>query len=116
MTEPIGPAGFLARRVLRTAGAGVSPTVVETAALTDPALRAARQAIAAKAAALGPGFTGAAERPTHAAASPTGEPSYLQRYARCTIYYHPRTGAHEVHGAIRAKYDQLDGLRRFGRR
>jgi hypothetical protein len=39
---------------------------------------------------------------------------FFRRYAGCTIYYTPGTGAHEVHRAIRHKYDQLDGVRRLG--
>jgi LGFP repeat len=35
--------------------------------------------------------------------------AYVQRFAECDIYYSPQTGAHEVHGDIRAKYDLVTG-------
>ncbi|HET9475233.1 MAG TPA: hypothetical protein VFO82_15140, partial [Steroidobacteraceae bacterium] len=34
---------------------------------------------------------------------------WKRRYHGCTIYYSPETGAHEVHGAIRDKYEALNG-------
>jgi hypothetical protein len=34
---------------------------------------------------------------------------FVQRYAGCDIYYSSSTGAHEVHGDIRAKYNALGG-------
>ena len=38
---------------------------------------------------------------------------YLVHYQGCDIYYSPATGAHEVHGDIKAKYDALLGA--FGK-
>lgn len=35
--------------------------------------------------------------------------AYVQRFAECDIYYSLATGAHEVHGDIRAKYDLVNG-------
>mgnify|MGYP006171679927 CR=1 FL=1 len=37
---------------------------------------------------------------------PDGVGSY-QHYANGSIYYHPSTGAHEVHGLIRARWQSL---------
>ena len=59
----------------------------------------AHAAIEFKARALGSGFTGAAVSGLEAV--PGG---YRIRYANCDIYDSPSTGAHEVHGAIRAEY------------
>ncbi|MGH9222239.1 MAG: LGFP repeat-containing protein [Acidimicrobiales bacterium] len=33
----------------------------------------------------------------------------VRDYRNASIYWHPRTGAHEVHGAIRVKWAQLGG-------
>jgi len=63
----------------------------------------AEREIAAKAAALG-----------SLAGAPTGDlivvtGGYLRTYQGCDIYYSDTTGAHEVHGDIRAKYNALGG-------
>lgn len=39
---------------------------------------------------------------------------YLRPYEHCDIYYSAGTGAHEVHGDIRAKYVALNGVHLFG--
>jgi LGFP repeat len=72
------------------------------------ALREAEEAIAEKAAALGP-----------LASTPQGDVRYVadgyyRRFADCDIYYSPETGAHEVHGAIREKYLLVNGPVRLG--
>jgi hypothetical protein len=46
------------------------------------------------------GWVGAASSELQAAG-----PGYVIRYAAADIYYSPETGAHEVHGDIRAKYN-----------
>lgn len=71
----------------------------------DPAYAA----IEAKAAALGQGFTGVSVEPTQRLTwgAPTDGKAYRRRYANCTIYYSAALGAHEIHGPIRDKYDQL---------
>ena len=63
--------------------------------------------IAAKAADLGVGFTGGALEPVVRldGPSPADSGAYRRRFSGCTIYYSPTTGAHEIHGDIRAKYD-----------
>ena len=63
--------------------------------------------IAARAAALGVAFTGS---PLESVVrldgpSPADTAAYRRRFTGCTIYYSPATGAHEIHGDIRAKYD-----------
>lgn len=63
--------------------------------------------IAAKAAALGAEFTGS---PLESVVrlqgpSPADNGAYRRRFSGCTIYYSPATGAHEIHGDIRAKYE-----------
>jgi uncharacterized protein with LGFP repeats len=60
----------------------------------------AHTAIEFKARALGSVFTGAAVSGLQTV--PGGNDI---RYAKCDIYYSPATGAHEVHGAIRAEYN-----------
>ena len=61
----------------------------------------AHTAIEFKARALGSGFTGAVVSGLEAASG-----GYRIRYANCDIYDSPSTGAHEVHGAIRAEYNR----------
>lgn len=39
---------------------------------------------------------------------------YVRRYHGCDIYWSGSTGAHEVHGEIRRKYDALEGPRALG--
>jgi hypothetical protein len=63
----------------------------------------AQQAIDAKGAALG-GLAGAAVADVDVAGT-----GYVRRYSGCDIYYSDQTGAFEVHGDIRAKYDALRG-------
>ena len=60
--------------------------------------------IAAKAAALGAAFTGNAVSSCEAVKG-----GHRVRYANCDIYYSPASGAHEVHGDIRAKYNAKGG-------
>ncbi len=54
------------------------------------------------------------------AAAPQGsvtalaEGGFVQRFADCDIYYSPDTGAHEVHGEIRRKYNIVNGPIRLG--
>jgi hypothetical protein len=67
---------------------------------------AIRRAIEAKAAALGPAFTGA--RQGVVAAGISSWEVAATRYERCTIFYRAGVGAFEIHGAIREKYELLD--------
>ncbi|WP_432838121.1 LGFP repeat-containing protein [Dactylosporangium sp. CA-092794] len=83
-------------------------------AFVEPAFAAARDAIAAKAAAL-PFDTGA--RVGNLESGPgvfADERVFHQRYEHCTIYFGPRTGAHEIHGGIRDKYDSARGPELLG--
>ena len=53
------------------------------------------------------------------AASPQGnlrrvQGGYMRRFADCDIYYSPATGAHEVHGEIRRKYQSINGPNLLG--
>lgn len=125
LTGAIGPIGshgtphlaspHTAPSVVVPLSPGTLPADTSVPRLVDPALRQGRRAITEKAASLGRDFTGAEDGPTRSLpAGAGGEPVFAQRYAGCTIYYTPGTGAHEVHGAIRHKYDQLDGVRRLG--
>lgn len=69
-------------------------------------LLAGEQAVAAKAADLTPrGLPGA---PTSGYRF-LGQGRYMRRYEGADIYYSPLTGAHEVHGDIRAKYNAIGG-------
>ena len=63
----------------------------------------ATQAIEAKAQSLG-ALAGASVGDVQ-----TVSGGYMGRYAGCDIYYSSQTGAHEVHGDIRAKYNALGG-------
>ena len=47
-------------------------------------------------------------------AVPSVKGAYRRRYSDCTIYWSITTGAYEVHGEIRRKYDALNGPVRFG--
>jgi uncharacterized protein with LGFP repeats len=69
--------------------------------IDGPAIGAIYSAIEAKAAALGSGFTGAPV----SALQPAVNGGYYIHFANCDIYDSPATGAHEVHGAIRAEYN-----------
>lgn len=60
--------------------------------------------IDAKAAALGATFTGNA-----VSGCETVKGGHRKRFQKCDIYYSPSTGAHEVHGDIRSKYNQKGG-------
>jgi LGFP repeat len=67
---------------------------------------AIRQAIDAKAAALGPDFTGARQGVVGA-----GIDSWdiaATRYEKCTIFYRAGVGAFEIHGGIRAKFEAMN--------
>ncbi|GGS39528.1 LGFP repeat-containing protein [Deinococcus knuensis] len=66
---------------------------------TDPA-----GTLEAKAQALGAAFTGAPTGPCEAVRG-----GHRRRYERCDLYFSPATGAHEVHGDIRRKYDARGG-------
>lgn len=74
---------------------GFASTVLDAAAASD--------AIDAKAATL-PGVAG--ETPGRMRSVPGG---WVRPYPSADIYYSPETGAHEVHGDIRKKYDALSG-------
>ena len=71
----------------------------------DPAYAA----IEAKAQALGVNFTGGSVEATQRLTwlAPTDGKAYRRRYQNCSIYYSAAFGAHEIHGAIRDKFDQL---------
>lgn len=60
--------------------------------------------IDAKAADLGTAFTGPAVSPCEAVRG-----GRRKRFRNCDIYYSPSTGAHEVHGEIRRKYNSKGG-------
>ncbi|MDV6375558.1 LGFP repeat-containing protein [Deinococcus arenicola] len=60
--------------------------------------------IDAKAAALGAGFTGNAVSGCEAVRG-----GHRRRFQNADIYYSPSTGAHEIHGEIRRKYDVSGG-------
>lgn len=60
--------------------------------------------IDAKAAELGSAFTGNA-----VSGCETVRGGHRKRFHGCDIYYSPSTGAHEVHGDIRRKYNALGG-------
>jgi hypothetical protein len=71
-------------------------------------LREAEDAIARKARSLG-----------DLAATPLGDMKpvdggFVRAFAGCDIYYSGATGAHELHGDIRAKYRQVNGPARLG--
>jgi hypothetical protein len=71
--------------------------------ITNTHVFLAIQAIKAKAAQLGPGFTGPSTSAVEAITL-GGISGYMQMYAQCTIYYSEQTGAHEVHGDILRKF------------
>ena len=56
------------------------------------------------------GWLGPATTPINTC--PDGVGAY-QHYANGSIYYHPATGAHEVHGLIRARWSSLGWERSF---
>ncbi len=60
--------------------------------------------IDAKAAALGAGFTGSAVSGCEAVRG-----GHRRRFQNADVYYSPPTGAHEIHGDIRRKYDSRGG-------
>ncbi len=66
-------------------------------------------AIEAKAVALGGTFTGPSVEPTQRLIwGPASDgTAYRRRYEKCTIYYSADTGANEIHGEIRNKFDRL---------
>jgi hypothetical protein len=83
--------------------------------LLDAHFVAARDAINQKAAQLSPAFTGASSGAIQSAPGIfTDEKVFFQRYDNCTVYFGPRTGAHEIHGGIRSKYDSINGLELLG--
>jgi hypothetical protein len=67
------------------------------------------QSIANKAVSLGAAFTGAA-----VSGLETVPGGFRIRYQHCDIYYSTTTGAHEVHGDIRAKYNYVNGPATLG--
>lgn len=64
-------------------------------------------AIKAKAQALGAAFTGAATSNLNSPTTVNGGKRVT--FQKCDIYCSPRTGPHEVHGAIRRKYNAVGG-------
>ncbi|HEY2669750.1 MAG TPA: hypothetical protein VGJ07_05170 [Rugosimonospora sp.] len=83
--------------------------------LLDAHFVAARDAINQKAAQLSPAFTGASNGAIQSAPGIfADEKVFFQRYDNCTIYFGPRTGAHEINGGIRSKYDSINGLELLG--
>ena len=95
---PLTPPHFPSPVFLPAVGADSQISVVAIIELGE-----AEKAIAAKAASLG-GLPG----------SPTSDVNFVKggfvrTYAGCDIYYSAKTGAHEVHGDIRAKYNVLLG-------
>ena len=44
-----------------------------------------------------------------AGVEPAGSGGFVRRFARAHIYWHPNTGAHEVHGNVLARYLALGG-------
>jgi hypothetical protein len=81
---------------------GSSPTLDTSPAPAALPLIEATHAINAKAAELG--WAGAPFADVDAAGA-----GFVRRFANADIYFSPQTGAHEVHGAIREKYDTLGG-------
>jgi hypothetical protein len=67
------------------------------------------QSIVNKAVSLGAAFTGAA-----VSGLETVPGGFRIRYQNCDIYYSTTTGAHEVHGDIRAKYNFVNGPATLG--
>ena len=83
---------------------GVARSVLSAHGQATQSLEAfqAQASITAKANALGPKFTGRA-----VSAVETVSGGYRERFANCDIYYSSATGAHEVHGDIRLKWNDL---------
>lgn len=81
---------------------GVGPTLDPTPTPSAFPLIDAGHAIDAKAAALG--WAGAPSADVDAAG-----PGFVRSFANADVYFSPETGAREVHGAIRDKYDALGG-------
>src|SRR5687768_17194150 len=81
---------------------GSSPTLDLTPVPSAFPLIDAEHAINAKAAALG--WAGAPTADVDAAGA-----GFLRSFVNADIYFSPQTGAHEVHGAIRDKYNALGG-------
>ncbi len=70
----------------------------------------AKEALEAKASALGQDFTG----PATEAVKQLDGVGFQRQYANCVVYFSDETGAHEVHGEILRKYQQLNGPAAFG--
>jgi LGFP repeat len=64
-------------------------------------------AIDAKAANLGPAFTGPQSSDVEICDTRGVVDGFQQSFANCTIYFSPETGAHEVHGDILQKYGAI---------
>lgn len=116
LTVPLAQAGPLSGLGLKPATSinpasplvKIRPQTNVTAAILAQA--EARAAIQAKAQGLGAAFTGRA-----VSGLEYREIGYRIRYEGCDIYYTKETGAHEVHGAIRDKFNELrDGKAGIG--
>jgi uncharacterized protein with LGFP repeats len=90
---------------------GTTPPV---SSFVDPAFAAAQRAIVDKAGVLSFDTGDRIGNIESAAGIFADERVFYQRYANCTIYFGPRTGAYEIHGGIRDKYDSVGGLDLLG--
>src|SRR5437763_832529 len=96
-------------------GAHLPPgTTAPVSSFVDPAFAAAQRAIVDKAGALSFDTGDRIGNIESAAGIFADERVFYQRYANCTIYFGPRTGAYEIHGGIRDKYDSVGGLDLLG--
>lgn len=94
----------LTKRVNNTAEGGDWADITLTVRNSFLAPTDACAHIDAKAQILGLSFTGLAESGCEAVRG-----GHRRRYQNCDIYYSPTTGAHEVHGEIRSKYNAKGG-------
>jgi hypothetical protein len=111
-------------RLVRLFAAGLLTATLATSLIAPPAASAAgpitasvvntqhpivltpEQIIETKAASLGPTFTGT----RRSTVLEHVEGGVFLHYDNCDIYYSQATGAHEVHGAIRDKFNDLGGV------
>jgi hypothetical protein len=91
-----------------TASDGVFDTVTDAGSLLQQALRRdeANRRITAKAAELGAGAP-------HGSLRAAGG-GYVMRYSDYYVYFSEKTGAHELHGDILAKYKAANGIAQLG--